>query len=75
MAHAIRADRPHRASGELALHVLEVMEAFETSSDKGAHVDIATRPERPAPMLPTSLVRRSSQPESERTENDECAKH
>ena len=28
MAAAIRADRPHRASGELALHVLEVMEAF-----------------------------------------------
>src|SRR5262249_44744920 len=27
MAHAIRSDRPHRASGDLALHVLEVMEA------------------------------------------------
>ena len=28
MAQAIRANRPHRASGALALHVLEVMEAF-----------------------------------------------
>ena len=27
--------RPHRASGELAFHVLEVMEAFQTSSDSG----------------------------------------
>ncbi|WP_367848265.1 Gfo/Idh/MocA family protein [Rhodoferax sp. WC2427] len=52
MAHAIRADRPHRASGALALHVLEVMEAFQISSDTGRHVPIASRPERP-PMLPT----------------------
>ena len=32
MAQAIRQGRPHRASGELAFHVLEVMEAFQTSS-------------------------------------------
>jgi predicted dehydrogenase len=57
MAHAIRSDRPHRASGDLALHVLEVMEAFGTSSDKRRSVDIATRPDRPAP-LSESLVRR-----------------
>jgi predicted dehydrogenase len=54
MAHAIRAERPHRASGELALHVLEVMEAFETSSRLGRHVSIETRPERPH-MLPTAF--------------------
>lgn len=54
MAHAIRTNRPHRASGELALHVLEVMEAFETSSRLGRHVTIETRPERPA-MLPTAF--------------------
>ena len=35
MAHAIRSGRPHRASGELAFHVLEVMEAFQRSSDSG----------------------------------------
>ena len=50
MAQAIRQGRPHRASGELAFHVLEVMEAFQTSSDLGAAVAIASRPERPAPM-------------------------
>jgi predicted dehydrogenase len=55
MAHAIRAGRPHRASGELALHVLEVMEAFGRSSDSGRAVDIATTVERPAP-LSESLV-------------------
>jgi predicted dehydrogenase len=55
MAHAIRAARPHRASGALAFHVLEVMEGFQTSSDAGAAVKISTRPERPAP-LPASLT-------------------
>ena len=48
MAHAIRSGRPHRASGELAFHVLEVMEAVQLSSDRGAHVTIESRPERPA---------------------------
>ncbi len=54
MAQAIRAGRPHRASGALALHVLEVMEAFQTASDSGGGVSIVSRPERPAP-LPASL--------------------
>ena len=51
MAHAIRAGRPHRASAELAFHVLEVMEAFQTSADEGRRVKIENRVERPA-MLP-----------------------
>jgi predicted dehydrogenase len=57
MAHAIRATRPHRASGELALHVLEVIEAFGTSSQSGSVVEITTPVERPAP-LSDSLVDR-----------------
>jgi predicted dehydrogenase len=54
MAQAIRQGRPHRASGALAFHVLEVMEAFQKSSDLGAAVAIASVPERPQPM-PVSL--------------------
>ncbi|WDR02033.1 Gfo/Idh/MocA family oxidoreductase [Devosia algicola] len=50
MAHAILADRPHRANGDLALHVLEVMEAFDTASRNGAVVEIATPVTRPAPL-------------------------
>jgi predicted dehydrogenase len=50
MALAIRENRPHRASGELAFHVLEVMEAFDRSSQVGGFVTIESRPERPAPM-------------------------
>jgi predicted dehydrogenase len=47
MAHAIRENRPHRASGALALHVLEVMEAFALSSETGRAVAMQTRPHRP----------------------------
>jgi predicted dehydrogenase len=50
MAYGILGNRPHRASGDLALHVLEVMEAFEVSSKAGHAVDIKTSVERPAPM-------------------------
>ena len=50
MAHAILSNRPHRASGELALHVLEVMEAFETASKGETIVEITTSVERPAPL-------------------------
>lgn len=50
LAAAILDNRPHRASGELALHVLEVMEAFGRSSDTGQPVEISTTVERPAPL-------------------------
>ena len=55
MALAIVEGRSHRASGELALHVLEVMEAFETASRENRPVEITTMVERPAP-LSASLV-------------------
>ena len=54
MAHAILDGRPHRANGDLALHVLEVMEAFETAARDGRTIDIRTPVERPAPLA-TSL--------------------
>ncbi|WP_062221508.1 Gfo/Idh/MocA family protein [Aureimonas sp. D3] len=50
MAAALRQERPHRAHGDLALHVLEVMEAFGRSNETGRFVEIDTRPERPAPL-------------------------
>jgi predicted dehydrogenase len=52
MAAAIVANRPHRASGALALHVLEAMEAFQISSDEGRRVKLETTVERPAPLPP-----------------------
>jgi predicted dehydrogenase len=47
MAAAIRAGRPHRASGTLALHVLEVLDAFERSSLEGRHIIMETLCDRP----------------------------
>lgn len=47
MAVAIRNDRPHRADGALALHVLEVLDAFERSSLEGRHIVIETQCDRP----------------------------
>lgn len=55
MAYAILGGRPHRASGLLAYHVLEVLLAVEESSQSGRHVTIHSRPERPAP-LPVNLT-------------------
>ncbi len=51
----LRRGRPHRASGELAQHVLEVMESFEKSSVTSRHVAIASQCSRP-PALPTGLA-------------------
>jgi predicted dehydrogenase len=50
MAQAIREGRPHRCSGDLALHVLEVLTALERSAREGAHVSIVSRCERPSPL-------------------------
>ncbi|MCW8129089.1 MAG: Gfo/Idh/MocA family oxidoreductase [Planctomycetota bacterium] len=54
MAYAIRSGRPHRATGENALHVLEIMHAFLGSGKKGAFVKIAAPYRRPEP-LPAGL--------------------
>ena len=50
MAGAIREGRPHRASGELAYHVLDVMAAFEEASTAGHHVAITSGPPRVAAL-------------------------
>ncbi len=51
MAAAIRESRPHRASGELSLHVLEVMQGLVHSAEHGSEtVTIDSRCERPAPL-------------------------
>ncbi|WFB37108.1 Gfo/Idh/MocA family oxidoreductase [Kiritimatiellota bacterium B12222] len=55
MVQAIRDGRPHRVNGDLALHTLEVMLAFEASGKSGTHIEINTPCERPA-ALPMGLV-------------------
>lgn len=55
MAFAIQANRPHRASGQLANHVLEAMLAFMESSARESFISLQSNVERPAP-LPTGLL-------------------
>jgi predicted dehydrogenase len=52
MVRAIRAGAPHRASGELALHVLEMMTAIERSAASGTFEPVETRFDMPAPLDP-----------------------
>ncbi|MEF3352837.1 Gfo/Idh/MocA family oxidoreductase [Paenibacillus sp. GYB006] len=54
MAYAIRSGRSHRASGELAYHVLEAMWAFHDASSEGKHYTMQSTCETPKP-LPTDL--------------------
>lgn len=55
MALAIQSGRPHRASGELAFHVLDAMEAAAESSANGAAITLASTCDRPA-ALPLGLL-------------------
>jgi predicted dehydrogenase len=50
MAEAIAEDRPHRASGELAYHVLEVMHGIHDASASGRYYQVESTCERPAPL-------------------------
>lgn len=55
MAYALRTGRPHRASGELAYHVLDIMHAFHEASEKGVHIELESTCSRPA-ALPMGLM-------------------
>lgn len=50
MAGAIASGRPHRASLELALHVLEIMDAILRSAETGQRIDLHLGCARPAPL-------------------------
>jgi predicted dehydrogenase len=50
MAYAIRTGRPHRASGALALHVLDIMHAIHEAAAERRQVDLTTTCARPAPL-------------------------
>jgi predicted dehydrogenase len=47
---ALRTERPHRASGELAFHVLDVLLAIETATTSDRSARVMSRCERPAPL-------------------------
>ena len=54
MAYAIQSGRPHRASGDLAFHVLDIMSALDESEEQGRHINIKSTLDQPA-ALPAGL--------------------
>lgn len=48
MARALDAGEPHRCSGEMAYHVVDVMHALLDSAKRGTHVTLKSTCERPA---------------------------
>ncbi|MDF2986056.1 MAG: oxidoreductase [Eubacterium sp.] len=50
MADAIGSNRVNMANGELACHVLEIMQAFHESSEKRSYIDLKTTCARPEPV-------------------------
>ncbi|MFI6791257.1 Gfo/Idh/MocA family protein [Nonomuraea sp. NPDC050383] len=50
LARSIRAGTPHRASGELALHVLEIMTAVTESGERGEFRRVRSAPPVPEPL-------------------------
>jgi predicted dehydrogenase len=52
MVDAARTGRPHRANGELAVHVVDIMQSVYESSDRDQSMLLATTCQRPAPFLP-----------------------
>jgi predicted dehydrogenase len=51
LAEAISAGRPHRASGELACHVVDVARTILTAAKRGRTLEVSTSVDRP-PALP-----------------------
>lgn len=52
MACALRFGRKHRANGQMAYHVLDIMHALHDSSESGRHVEVYSSCERPEPLAP-----------------------
>jgi predicted dehydrogenase len=50
LACAVITDRPHRASGDLAFHALDIMQALHEASDQGRTLTLESSCDRPAPL-------------------------
>ena len=59
MAHAIRSGRPHRANGDMAYHVLDIMHTIHDAASQGQHIELSSTCARPDAMvlgLPVELL-------------------
>jgi predicted dehydrogenase len=56
LAHAIKGNRPHRATGELGTHILDAMIALGESVSQQCTVEVETSVQRPAMIPPLTRV-------------------
>jgi predicted dehydrogenase len=59
MAHALQSGRSHRANGDMAFHVLDIMHAVHEASASGHYIELKSSCERPAAFplgLPPRLL-------------------
>jgi predicted dehydrogenase len=56
LAYAVRENRDHRASGALALHVLDVMLGIREAGEQGVHQPLAERTGRPEALHPDAYA-------------------
>ncbi len=54
MAVGIKNNRPHRANGQMATHVVDILNALHESAEQGVRIDLVTTCEQPKP-LPVGL--------------------
>ncbi|MEN6370697.1 MAG: Gfo/Idh/MocA family oxidoreductase [Armatimonadota bacterium] len=59
MAYAIRSGKAHRANGELAFHVLDIMHSFHDASKQGKHIELESTCQRPQPLPMGTLTAES----------------
>ena len=50
MAEALRTGRRHRANGDMAFHVLDIMHAIHEASAEGRHIELSSTMEQPAAL-------------------------
>lgn len=50
MAMAVREGRPHRANGDMTLHVLDIMQSIHESAEQGRYLALETTCQQPAPL-------------------------
>lgn len=55
LAYGLLSGRPHRASGALAFHVVDIMQALYEASEQGQHIEISSACQQPS-ALPADLA-------------------
>jgi predicted dehydrogenase len=56
MVQSMHSGRIHRANGEMAYHVLDVIESFMQSSREGRHITLSSTCARPEPFAPGERI-------------------